>query len=503
MVLSLLPFNQNLVIKSKTGTGKTLAYLVAAFDFLMRVYIVDPSRAIKRHNLGILVVVPTQELSKQVFDIAQKIFSEYKLDVILLKGGMSYGLKSQMVLKNRHDIVIGTPQSILYFSAQNLFFGTSIKSTSMLILDEADKLLKSENLIAISEIIKKCPKNIRTILTSATVDKKTMDIFGRNFYDYKYKLIESTENTNMIIVDAIKQSYIKSAWDIQLPLLYHVILTRIAQANAKNNMGCKIIIFLPTVSSSSLFANVFEVLLGSKDNIYPKYSSAGQSNSINIFHLTGRVEQAQRTDLSIKFKTYDCSENRSAILFTTDVTSRGIDYPNVDLVLQIGLPFNNTQYVHRVGRSGRAGAKGESIIFLSDSDKAIIKILKESYDLDLKINQEFRNDVTVSLRHALKKAENEIEMLRNGYYDKDNLIANTGNTDLNNMTILMQKYANKMEIVKNITPLHDLRSSLSSLLNFYKLVSKYYEIDNDRNNLSVISLVKLFDKGIKKPNIAT
>ncbi|CAH1762950.1 5598_t:CDS:2 [Entrophospora sp. SA101] len=346
-VLSQLPIEGDMFVKAKTGTGKTLAFLIPAIETMLRN---TDSKGRNDRIVSIMILSPTRELAQQIATEAQKIVYYHPFEVHCLVGGERRTTQVSKLMKKRVDIVVGTPGRIFDLLTTEKFFNRQCQGIKTLILDEADQLLDMGFRDAIEDIISCFPKERQTFFFSATVSKEIRQV-ARFALNPDHMFIDTVDpndvNTNL----QVKQSYLVSPYTSQL----HIIRKIIADHKLLHQ-NTKIIMFLPTKSQTILYASFIRSL-----------------RDLEVFELHSGKTQDYRTRISERFRR--CS--RDAILVTSDVSARGVDYPGVTLVLQIGAPSSREQYIHRLGRTGRAGKEGEGIILLAPFEDKFISQIKD------------------------------------------------------------------------------------------------------------------------------
>ncbi|KAJ2475327.1 hypothetical protein EV174_005317, partial [Coemansia sp. RSA 2320] len=244
-IISRLPITGDIMVKAKTGTGKTAAFLVPAIESLLREYEKDPERKLKGRSVGCLIVSPTRELAKQITTEAEKLVKFHGWNVQSLIGGERPRDQLNSLARNRSDIVIGTPGRILDFLTQQQMFTEMASKTRLLILDEADVLLQMGFRKELDEIINLTPADRQTFLVSATMDRKVRElapvVFHRGF-----DLVDCVEKGETNTHLNVKQEYVQVGHSHHFSVLCDMIQSHI-NTNKAEGRGSKIIVFLPTV----------------------------------------------------------------------------------------------------------------------------------------------------------------------------------------------------------------------------------------------------------------
>ncbi len=381
--LPLILNNQDLIAQAKTGSGKTAAFGIGA---LLNS---DP----KIFKPQVLIMTPTRELALQVYEELKslaKFIPNYK--ITSLTGGVPKRVQIN-ALKHGSHVVIGTPGRLIdLLSTQSL----NIDNLKMLILDEADRMVDMGFMDQISTIIDYAPKNRQTLLFSATFPEKIKKISTSFMQQPEHIKVDTVHEKN-----TIKSYFYPLAKDKKLAALTQCLYS-----------------FNP--NSSLIFANTkVEV-----NAIVTELQDLGFS----ALALHGDLEQKERGEVLLQF------ENQSTlILVATDVASRGLDIKDLECVINYELPFDPEVYIHRIGRTGRAGGKGVSISFVNDRS---LRNLEDYLDEDLSLNK--LNDLD-SKNRQIKKAPMSTLCLSGGKRDKlskgDILGALTGAMGLNGSDI--------------------------------------------------------------------
>ncbi|KAG0041334.1 hypothetical protein BGZ83_001970 [Gryganskiella cystojenkinii] len=387
-VLSLLPTDSDMFVKAKTGTGKTLAFLIPALETVVSK--TEPKVLRNGDMATVLIVSPTRELAQQIAEEARKLVSPHRFNVHCLVGGESKGQQIRQLNNKRVDIVVGTPGRLNDMIESVGEFRRQLEGVKTLILDEADQLLDMGFKDSIESIVDALPKDRQTLFFSATVSKQIKAI-ARTSLKPDFTFIDTVDpneaNTNL----QVNQSYCVTSYDQQLP-----ILTRIIEDHKAKNPNGKVMVFLPTTRGTQLYASLFEEL-----------------TTYRLFSLHSKKSQEQRTRTSDRFR-----KSRGSIMFTSDVSARGVDYPDVSLVIQVGIPSSKEQYIHRVGRTGRAGKTGEGILMITPMEKGFLNVMN---DLPLTANEtakqadEIMQDERLMERLNAAKQAQDPEMIRDAF----------------------------------------------------------------------------------------
>ncbi len=334
---------------AQTGSGKTASFVLPVLDLLQNKI---PSR---NRYVKVLVLVPTRELAVQVSEVFQQFSSGLpeKLKTLAVYGGVS--INPQMMAMSGTDILVATPGRLLELIDNNAVFLSDVR---ILILDEADKMLNLGFEEEMDRVFKLLPKQRQTILFSATLGEAVNSIKENLLKDPLTIEIKKDEQS----VELIKQSAYIVHPDRKGVLLRYLIKTRDMQ---------QVLVFVSSKKRA--------------DNVVVKLNK----NGIEAAAMHGDKSQGARMDALKKFKS-----GKLRVLVATDLAARGIDIQFLPFVINYELPRSPTDYVHRIGRTGRAESPGEAITLLCEDDNhhfgVIQKKMKkkvpiiETNDLDLK-----------------------------------------------------------------------------------------------------------------------
>jgi ATP-dependent RNA helicase DeaD len=309
----------DVVGQSQTGSGKTAAFAIPAIELCVA----------SDRSVQVLIMCPTRELATQVADEVHKLSAHKRgLHAVPIYGGASYE-RQFFELKKGVQIVIGTPGRIMdHMERGTLQLGT----VKMVVLDEADRMLDMGFREDIEKILSATPDERQTVFFSATVSKPIRDLIERHSNEPKSVKIEQKQLT----VPAIEQWY----YEVPQRMKFEALLRLI------DFHGYKLGI---------IFCNTQRMVDELADDLIAQGFSADR--------LHGGIAQAQRTRVMNKFKKAEFE-----FLVATDVAARGIDVDELELVVNYDLPYDSEDYVHRIGRTGRAGRKGMAVTFVSGRD---------------------------------------------------------------------------------------------------------------------------------------
>jgi ATP-dependent RNA helicase RhlB len=308
--------------QAQTGTGKTAAFLIALFNRLL----IDPAAAGKPVNAPrAIVIAPTRELAVQIHSDAEGIGKYTGLKLAIVFGGVDYD-KQRRILEEGVDVLIGTPGRVIDYFKQHVF---ELRHVQVAVMDEADRMFDLGFIKDIRFILRRLPHpTLRlTMMFSATLSHRVMELAYEHMNNPELIRIEPDKMT----VDRVKQVLYFPSTEEKIPLLMG-LLRRI---DARRTM-----VFVNT----KRIAEVLERTL--------------TANGFVAQALSGDVPQTKRLKMMREFHNGDI-----AVLIATDVASRGLHIPDVSHVFNFDLPNDAEDYVHRIGRTARAGAEGDAISF--------------------------------------------------------------------------------------------------------------------------------------------
>ncbi len=327
---------------AKTGSGKTASYVLPILANLL-----GRRDAEKDRSVDVLVVVPTRELAVQVKDVFYQFSSESGGDVrtLAVYGGVS--INPQMKAMFGVNVLVATPGRLLELVESK---AVSISEIETLVLDEADKMLNLGFEEEMNQIFALLPQNRQNLLFSATLNKEVKNI---NKVLLRNPLVINVEETETADIELIEQIAYLIEEEKKGPLLRYII---------KENNFEQVLVFV-----SSTFR---------ADAVVDKL----KKNGFDCMAIHSKKSQGARTDALTKFKN-----GKLAVLVATDLLGRGIDIQGLPCVINYELPRSPKDYIHRIGRTGRAEMTGKAISILTTEDlhhfKVIQKKMKKRVDL--------------------------------------------------------------------------------------------------------------------------
>lgn len=353
--LPLFLSNKDVCVDACTGSGKTLAFVLPIVQ-LLHTRLADGS--IKAPKTGVtklvsMIISPTRELARQIYECACAFFARAlpNVQVLLFVGGTSVDedLRTIRNAAGKCSVVIGTPGRTE--DLMNRCVGSTVESREfeILILDEADTLLDMGFEVSINKILGHLPKQRRTGLFSATQTQEVKAL-ARAGLRNPATISVQVANSSQITPSTLHNFYSLVGHDQRLSALCHFL---------KDKQDKKAIVFFSTCSAVDFFGKVLEKLYDQQKDAFP------------VISLHGKMPQKKRTK---HYETFVGME--SGLLVCTDVVARGIDLPDVDWIVQYDPPQDPNFFVHRVGRTARAGRSGSALSFLSSNEDAYVNFLK-------------------------------------------------------------------------------------------------------------------------------
>ncbi|XP_035730261.1 probable ATP-dependent RNA helicase DDX27 [Vespa mandarinia] len=320
-----------------TGTGKTAAYMLPTLERLLYRPLNGP--AISR----VLVLVPTRELGVQVYQVTKQLSQFTTIEIGLSVGGLDVKIQ-ETVLRKNPDIVIATPGRLIDHLTNTPTF--SLDSIEVLILDEADRMLDEYFAEQMKHIIKQCSRNRQTILFSATMTEEVKDLATMSLD----KPVKVFVDSNQEVAFNLRQEFIRIRKEREGDR-EAILAALICRTFHDHTM-----VFVQTKKQ----AHRLHILLGLL--------------GIKVGELHGNLTQPQRLENLRKFK-----EEEIDILLATDVAARGLDISGVKTVINFVMPVTIKHYIHRVGRTARAGRGGVSVSLAGEQERGLVKeIIKQA-----------------------------------------------------------------------------------------------------------------------------
>ncbi|XP_013145480.1 PREDICTED: probable ATP-dependent RNA helicase DDX47 [Papilio polytes] len=313
---------------AETGSGKTGAFALPILQALLE----NPQRYFA------LILTPTRELAFQISEQFEALGASIGVKCAVIVGGMDMVAQALMLSKKPH-IIIATPGRLVDHLENTK--GFNLKALKFLVMDEADRILNMDFEVEVDKILRVIPRERRTYLFSATMTKKVQKLQRASLRDP----VKVEVSTKYQTVDKLQQYY------LFIPLKYKdVYLVHIINELSGNSF----IVFVSTCAGALRAALLLRAL------------------GVAAVPLHGQMSQQRRLAALNKFKT-----KARSVLICTDVASRGLDIPHVDVVVNLDIPLHSKDYIHRVGRTARAGRAGKAITFVSQYDVELYQRIEQ------------------------------------------------------------------------------------------------------------------------------
>eukprot|EP01017_Pseudomicrothorax_dubius_P038558 TRINITY_DN5796_c0_g1_i3.p1 TRINITY_DN5796_c0_g1~~TRINITY_DN5796_c0_g1_i3.p1 ORF type:complete len:433 (-),score=113.92 TRINITY_DN5796_c0_g1_i3:274-1572(-) len=321
---------------AKTGSGKTLSFLLPAIELLYK------ANFTQKNGTGVIVISPTRELATQTYNVAKDLLQYHNKTHGLIIGGSDRKTEA-LKLKKGVNLLVCTPGRLLDHLQNTKEF--IFRNLVCLVIDEADCLLKIGFEEDMNEILKILPSERQTILFSATQTKKVDDLARLSLKSPIYIGVDDT--SDQATVSNLEQGYVVCPSDKRFRLLFTFL---------RKNLNKKVMVFFSSCNSVKFHSDVLNYV------------------DIPVMDIHGRQKQQKRTNTFHEF-----SNATKGILLCTDVAARGLDIPAVDWIVQYDPPDDVKEYIHRVGRTCRgAGTKGRALLFLLPEEIAYLRYLKQA-----------------------------------------------------------------------------------------------------------------------------
>lgn len=387
-VIPLFLTNKDVCVQAVTGSGKTLAFLIPTIEMILR-----RTSLLTKRQIGGLIISPTRELARQTHVVATDLCKHCSLpEPLLLVGGANRPVSDDLkaFVKHGSDIVVATPGRL--DDVMGRYDDMDVSELEVLVLDEADVLLDMGFEVTLTNILARLPRMRRTGLFSATKPSSSggggsagvkglikragmrnpvvVDVAiaratsssasgsdesdakkKSNGEDSMAKKRKEKQEQNQATPSSLTNYYLVCPLDEQLSRLV---------AFLKQHKDEKVIVFFLTCACVEFYGAALQQILTEKNGFY-------------LETLHGKMQQKRREKAMERFR--DCDEKGGALL-CTDIAARGLDVAGIQWTVQFDAPVDPSSYVHRVGRSARAGATGSSLIFLTPKEESYVDFLR-------------------------------------------------------------------------------------------------------------------------------
>ncbi|MEJ8567497.1 DEAD/DEAH box helicase [Elongatibacter sediminis] len=331
--------------QAQTGTGKTAAFLLVLFQKLLQ-----SQDTADRRQPRALVLAPTRELAVQIHKDAMLLGGETGLNLGLAYGGIDYE-KQRKTLQEGVDILIGTPGRIIDYFKQDVF---NLRHIEAMVLDEADRMFDLGFIKDIRYVLRRLPprEERQCLLFSATLSQRVLELAYEHMNEPELLKVEADQVT----ADNVQQSVYYPANEEKLPLLVSLL--------RRFDSG-RVMVFANTRAATDRIERTLN------------------ANGVHAAAISGQVPQKKRQSLLRRFH-----DGEIPVLVATDVAARGLHIPDVSHVINFDLPQDAEDYVHRIGRTARLGARGEAISFACENYAFHLPEIEEYIGYSIPVQQD-------------------------------------------------------------------------------------------------------------------
>ena len=360
---------------AQTGTGKTAAFAIPILHILQE-------RKIKGRPDGVkcLVMAPTHELALQIDSVFKTLGKHTRITSFCIHGGVDQ--EPQIAQLNEGvDVLIATPGRMFDLVSQGALL---LKRVEILILDEADHMLDLGFIKDINDLMRHLPRKRQTLFFSATINEKIKNL--------AYSLVSNAIRIQISPKDPVAKKIEHAVANVKMDdkrfFLEYLI---------KDHPEKKILVFVRTKVRAERVKSALERVNIITETIHSDKLQKERENTMQSFR-----------------------EGELKILIATDVSARGIDIPNVEYVVNYDLPESSEQYVHRVGRTGRANQKGQAVSFCSDEEQDLLKEIEENLGKPIKRIEITKNDYQNTVNFSEDKTHNWKTLMKEAEEEQNN-----------------------------------------------------------------------------------
>lgn len=318
-------------------------------------------RRAKPDDIKAIIISPTRELAEQIAVEAKKVVQGTSIIVQCAVGGTQKRMMLQKTQREGCHLMIGTPGRLNDIFS-DAYSGIKAPGLTALVLDEADRLLDQGFTEEINDIKKNLPDPEevprQNMMFSATLNRNVVSLV-RETLQPGFHFAKCVNEDEAPTHDRIPQKYVAvNGFENIMPTLYELIARLHNNPQERDGRPFKAILYFNSTAEVRVASSVFYKLNGRRT------SAKSPLSGLQSFEIHSKLSQAARTKASEAFRF--C---KAGVLFSSDVTARGMDFPNVTHVIQIGLPRETESYVHRLGRTGRAGKEGEGYLIVTPFER--------------------------------------------------------------------------------------------------------------------------------------
>ncbi|GAB4856888.1 hypothetical protein Ancab_014806 [Ancistrocladus abbreviatus] len=335
------------LVKARAGTGKSAAFLAPAIETVLKAVSCNIVQRVP--PIYVLILCPTRELASQIAAETRVMLKYHDgLAVQALVGGTRFKDDQKRLESEPCQILIATPGRLLDHIESRSGLSVRLMGLKMLILDEADHLLNLGFRKDLERIVDCLPRQRQSLLFSATIPKevrRTSQLVLKREHTFIDTVGAGFPETN----SKVKQSYIVAPHEQHFQMVHQLLKEHISETP-----DYKVIVFCTTGMVTSLMYQLFREM------------------QLNVREIHTRKSQLYRSRISDEFR-----QSKRIILISSDVSARGMNYPDVTLIIQVGIPSEREQYIHRLGRTGRGGKDGQGILLLAPWEEYFLDDLKD------------------------------------------------------------------------------------------------------------------------------
>ncbi|KAJ1281708.1 hypothetical protein BS78_04G326500 [Paspalum vaginatum] len=362
---------KDVLVKAKTGTGKSAAFLLPAIESVLNAMKINTNHRVS--PIFALVICPTRELAIQLTAEANVLLKYHTgIGVQSLIGGTRFKLDQRRLESEPCQILVATPGRLLDHIENKSSFSVRLMGLKLLVLDEADHLLDLGFRKDIEKIVDSLPRQRQTLLFSATIPKEVRRV-SQLVLKRDHIFVDTVGLGAVETPTKVQQSCLLVPHELHFHTVHHLLREHIDR-----EIDYKVIVFCTTAMVTEFMYIMLRDL------------------KLNVREIHSRKPQLYRTRISEEFR-----DSNRLVLVTSDVSTRGVNYPDVTLVIQVGVPPDREHYIHRLGRTGREGKSGKGILLLAPWEEYF---LNEIGDLPIEkypspdIDQEMKQKVDDSIK---------------------------------------------------------------------------------------------------------
>ncbi|TQE10612.1 hypothetical protein C1H46_003725 [Malus baccata] len=347
VALSVCLEGKDALVKAKTGTGKTAAFLLPAIEAVVKAMASNTNQRVS--PVFVLILCPTRELASQIAAETNVLLRYHDgIGMQTLVGGTRFKEDQKCLESNPCQIIVATPGRLLDHIENKSGLSVRLMGLKMLILDEAGYLLDLGFRKDIEKIVDCLPRRRQSLLFTATLPKEVRRV--SQLVLQKDHIFVDTVGLGSVETHAkVKQSCFVVQHELHFQIVHQLLMEHISESP-----DYKVIVFCTTGMATSLLYHVLHEM------------------KMNVKEIHSRKPQLYRTRISEEFRV-----SKRLILVTSDVLARGMNYPDVTLVIQVGIPSDREQYINRLGRTGREGKEGRGILLLAPWEEYFLDELKD------------------------------------------------------------------------------------------------------------------------------